>query len=106
MKSIAAFLSGVGVAIAIAVGFELRAAGIEKAVWPEEQAKLDLNSASDAELQAMGISQELAAGIIENRPYRSKLELVERFVVPTDIYSQIRDKIIAGGATEPVKIAS
>jgi Na+/glutamate symporter len=43
--------------------------------------------------------------VIEGRPYRSKLELVSRMVIPEPIYAGIRDKIAVAEARDPIKVA-
>ena len=57
---------------------------------------LDLNSASDADLQQLpGIGPVMAAKIVKGRPYKSKDELVRRKIIPPSAYGPIKDKIIA-----------
>ena len=43
--------------------------------------------------------------VIEGRPYRSKLELVSRMVIPEAIYAEIREKIAVSEGRNPVKVA-
>ena len=57
---------------------------------------VDINSASKERLDALpGIGDKYAQKIIDNRPYRSKNELVRKKVIPQSTYEKIRDKIIA-----------
>lgn len=57
---------------------------------------LDLNTASDADLQQLpGIGPVMAAKIVKGRPYKSKDELVRRKIIPPSAYGPIKDKIIA-----------
>jgi len=57
---------------------------------------LDLNTASDADLQQLpGIGPVMAAKIVKGRPYKSKDELVRRKIIPPSAYSSIKDKVIA-----------
>ena len=57
---------------------------------------LDINSASQAQLEALkGIGPVRAAAIIKGRPYKGKDELVEKKIVPANVYAGIKDKIIA-----------
>ena len=66
---------------------------------------LDLNSATRDELTGLGLSPEMVDRVIEGRPYRSKLDLVSRMVMPEATYAEIRDKIAASEARNPVKVA-
>jgi len=55
---------------------------------------LDLNSASQQELEALsGIGAVLAERIVENRPYLTKIDLVGRMVVPDLVYEEIKRHI-------------
>jgi hypothetical protein len=66
----------------------------------------DLNSAHLEELGNLGLDEAAAERLIENRPYRNKLELVSRMVLPQQIYDSIKSKIAIAGASEPIKIAT
>src|SRR3954468_59986 len=66
---------------------------------------LDLNSATAQQLTGLGITAEIVERVIEGRPYRSKLELVSRMVIPEPIYAGIRDKIAVAEARDPIKVA-
>ena len=57
---------------------------------------LDLNTASDADLQQLpGIGPVMAAKIVKGRPYKSKDELVRRKIIPPSAYGPIKEKVIA-----------
>jgi competence protein ComEA len=57
---------------------------------------LDINSASADELKALkGIGEADAKKIVENRPYKTKDELVEKKVMPKATYDKIKDQIVA-----------
>lgn len=59
-------------------------------------ALVDINSASEADLQTLtGIGPARAKAIIAGRPYRGKDELVNKGIVPSNVYQGIKDKIIA-----------
>ena len=56
--------------------------------------KLDLNSAKESELVALpGITRRDARKIIAGRPYNAPHELVEKGIVPEDLYLKIRDQV-------------
>jgi competence protein ComEA len=56
---------------------------------------LDINSASADELKALKGIGEADAKEVENRPYRTKDELVEKKVVPKATYDKIKAQIVA-----------
>ncbi|PNG26367.1 ComEA family DNA-binding protein [Methylocella silvestris] len=59
-------------------------------------ALLDINSASEPELQALpGIGDKRAADIIKGRPYKGKDELVQKKIIPQGVYDKIKSQIIA-----------
>jgi competence protein ComEA len=61
-----------------------------------EAALLDINSASKDQLDALpGIGSARAEAIIKNRPYNGKDDLVQRKIIPQNVYNGIKDKIIA-----------
>jgi DNA uptake protein ComE-like DNA-binding protein len=77
------------------------AAGGAKQV-PRE--KIDINSASEAELQMLpGIGDALAKKIVDNRPYKRKDELAQRKVIPGPTYDKIKDHVIARQSTADKK---
>jgi competence protein ComEA len=64
---------------------------------PEKAGELvDINSASAEELDKLpGIGPARAKAIIANRPYSGKDDLTQRKIIPPNVYSQIKDQIIA-----------
>jgi competence protein ComEA len=57
---------------------------------------LDINSASAEELDKLpGVGPARAKAIITHRPYFGKDDLVNRKIIPSNVYAQIKDKIIA-----------
>jgi hypothetical protein len=66
---------------------------------------IDLNSANADQLTNLGLSAEAQERLIDNRPYRSKLELVSRMILSQDEYAAIKDRVSVAEANEPVKIA-
>jgi hypothetical protein len=70
---------------------------------------IDLNKCSREELlKVQGLDETLADRIIENRPYRHRLDLVARMVVPSGVYQSIRDRVdvTENAAQRPVNVAS
>jgi competence protein ComEA len=64
------------------------------------QEKVDLNSASEADLQKLpGIGEALSKKIVENRPYKRKDELVQKKIIPAPTYEKIKDHVVAKQST-------
>jgi competence protein ComEA len=58
--------------------------------------KIDLNSASEADLKALpGIGDAYAAKIVAGRPYGNKHQLVSKNIVPGSTYKKFADQVIA-----------
>jgi hypothetical protein len=69
-----------------------RAADAE--VAPED--RVDLNHATlEQLLKVPGLTKTWAGRIVRYRPYRSKQELLDRGIVPAELYERIRDLVIA-----------
>jgi competence protein ComEA len=63
---------------------------------PRPEARVDINHASVAELlKVPGMTPSWAGRIIRFRPYRTKQDLVDRGVLPSDVYDRIKDNVIA-----------
>jgi competence protein ComEA len=61
---------------------------------------VDINSASSEELDKLpGVGPARAKAIIANRPYNGKDDLIQRKILPANVYNQIKDKIIARQGT-------
>ena len=65
----------------------------------------DINTADAEELRNLGLDGIAADRIVENRPYRNKLELVSRMVIPEKLYGTIRHKIGVRDTADAVKVA-
>jgi competence protein ComEA len=60
------------------------------------QGQVDINSATMEELDALpGIGKARADAIVKNRPYKGKDDLVNRHILPENVYAGLKDKIIA-----------
>ncbi len=63
---------------------------------PPPEARVDINHASEAELiKVPGLTPSWAGRILRFRPYRSKQDLLDRGVLPSDVYDRIKDYVIA-----------
>jgi|SRR6476620_4078659 hypothetical protein len=66
---------------------------------------IDLNLAKPAELLTLGLDPESLDRLVENRPYRTKLELISRMILPESVYAGIRDKVAVSEGRDPIKVA-
>ena len=58
--------------------------------------QIDINSASRDDLMTLdGIGEVRADAIIRARPFKVKTELVERRLIPEELYNKIADKVAA-----------
>lgn len=56
--------------------------------------KININTASSSELDSLwGIGEKRAAAIIDNRPYESIEQLLERKIIPANVFERIKDEI-------------
>ena len=70
------------------------------------EAQLVINTASREDLVKLkGIGDARADAIIKGRPYKAKNELVDKKIVPENVYNDIKDKIIAKQVAEAPKKA-
>ena len=60
------------------------------------EALMDINSASEKELATLpGIGEARAKAIVKGRPYKGKNELLDKKIIPENVYNDIKEKIIA-----------
>ena len=67
-----------------------------KAAEAPKKDKMDINSASEAELATLpGIGEARSKAIVKGRPYKGKDDLVQKKVLSKSVYAKIKDDIIA-----------
>jgi DNA uptake protein ComE-like DNA-binding protein len=63
---------------------------------PPEEMRVDINHATIEELlKVPGMTRTWAGRILRFRPYRTKIDLLDRGIVNSKVYSHIKDFIIA-----------
>ena len=108
-RHLSSFLQGLLTAAIFALWFERKQTSKRSRKDAlDSPAGLDLNQASAEELLLLpGLDRELVDRIIENRPYRNKLDLISRLVIAEEAYEPIRHLVYVPreAASEPVKVA-
>ena len=103
MRTLATILLGAVATLGIAAAAQTTAAPAAKSTTAAPAAKkavvtkiVDINTASVDELKALpGVGDAYAQKIVEGRPYKGRNELLDRKIVPADVYSKIRLSIKA-----------
>jgi DNA uptake protein ComE-like DNA-binding protein len=63
---------------------------------PPPEMRIDINRASVEELlKVPGMTRSWAGRIVRFRPFRTKMDLVDRGVLTTQVYERIKDYVIA-----------
>ena len=62
--------------------------------------QVDINSASEEEMVAIGIEKAAAKKIVDARPYRNKTELVSRQLLTKAQYDKLKDSLVAKQTAE------
>ncbi len=66
------------------------------ATAPRPELRIDINHATVEELLKIpGMTRSWAGRVVRFRPYRTKADLLENGVVPSDVYDRIKDYVIA-----------
>jgi competence protein ComEA len=98
-------IAGMALSVSLALGVQLNATQqfarmtatkADTKVQPAPAERVDINRASMNELMKIpGMKQTWAARIVRFRPYRTKVDLLDGGVLPSDVYDQIKDYVIA-----------
>ncbi len=75
-------------------------AGVSRTPWQlvadQTQILVDLNSASEDDLRTLpGVGPARAHAIVAGRPYKGKDDLVNKNIVPKNVYDGLKDRIVA-----------
>jgi hypothetical protein len=92
MSTRATLLLGIGLGMG-ALLVKLAQTTVHRALPQPESDFTDLNHAERAELEKLDLEPVAIDRIMENRPYRNKLELISRMVIPKALYGRIRHRI-------------
>jgi DNA uptake protein ComE-like DNA-binding protein len=114
LSLLAASLASLGLALAAGPALAQKAEAPKakteapKAAEAPKTEPMDINSASEKELATLkGIGDARAKAIVKGRPYKGKDELVQKKIIPENVYADIKDQIIAkqdtAKAAEPKK---
>jgi DNA uptake protein ComE-like DNA-binding protein len=56
---------------------------------------VDINTAPEADIAALGIDKPVAKKIVEGRPYRNKRDLLTRQLLTKEQYEKVKDLLVA-----------
>ena len=83
--------------------FVVFALALSSLVIAQSRKQIDINSATEEEMVAIGMEKAAAKKIIEARPYRAKTELVSKQLLTRVQYDKLKDQLVA---KQPAKEAS
>ncbi len=93
---LAVFLAGATRIVAVASQSNSAQSATKTKATPPPEARVDINHASAEELAKVpGLTPSWAGRIVRFRPYRTKQDLLDHGVLPSDVYDSIKDYIIA-----------
>ncbi len=72
---------------------KITAQGVKEGWDRDKDGRLDLNSASRADLRSVGLSEPEADRVIDGRPYKDKQELVTRGILPQADFANVQDRV-------------
>ena len=82
--------------LALGLAFTLPAITMLAAPALAQAGLIDINSATKEQLDALpGIGAARADAIVKHRPYKGKDDLVNKKIIPENVYNGIKDKIVA-----------
>jgi len=61
------------------------------------QSKVDLNTATRAEIESVPGLKQYADQIVSKRPYKSVNDLKDKNIVPKDVFSSVKDQVQVSG---------
>ena|SRR5688572_9972371 len=87
--------------------FVVLALAMSSLTMAQSKKQVDINSATEAEIVAIGIEKAIAKKIIEARPYRAKTDLVSKQLLTREQYDKLKDQLVAKQPTKdaPMKPA-
>ena len=90
------------IGLALLLGAATAVAQTRTTPAPPAASLIDINSASRDDLMTLeGIGEVRADAIIRARPFKAKAELVERWIVPEQLYEKIADKVTVRPVATP-----
>jgi DNA uptake protein ComE-like DNA-binding protein len=81
--------------------FVVAALAMSSLALAQAKKQVDINTATEEEMVAVGIEKAAAKKIIEARPYRNKAELVSRQLLTRTQYDKLKDFLIAKQPPSP-----